>query len=177
MRRLLMPLSAALFISFLPKATLAHCPLCTGGAGAAAGVAALLGVSYGAIGVLIGGFAVALSLWIAHMIKKQYFKGQTMVVFLVIYLTTVLPMLPFFADGVVPIYISWFGEFGTTFNRTYIVNAFALGAFIGTVITLVSPRLSQQITKWRDGETLPFQGLSLTLLLLIITAGGMQWWL
>lgn len=176
MLKLLSPLVAAITLSLLPRAILAHCPLCTGGAGAAAGMAALLGISYGAIGVLIGGFAVALGLWIAHMIKKQYFKGQTMVVFLAIYLTTVLPVLPFFDGGVVPVYVSLFGDFGTVFNRTYIVNTFALGAFIGTVLILVAPKISAALTNLRNGRQLPFQGLVLSLLLLLLAAGGMQLW-
>lgn len=49
----------------LPRATFAHCPLCTIGAGAAAVGAAWLGVSYMVIGVFLGAFGLAIGLWTA----------------------------------------------------------------------------------------------------------------
>jgi hypothetical protein len=47
-----LPLALLLSLA-LPAKALAHCPLCVGGAGAAAALASFLGVKYGAISVLL----------------------------------------------------------------------------------------------------------------------------
>jgi hypothetical protein len=147
----------------------AHCPLCTAGAAAGAGAAALLGVTYGAIGIFLGAFATALGLWMARIIKKKIIPGQYIVVFWAVYLSTLLPLVPLMKDYS-PLYIAWSGDYGSLLHRTYLINWFIVGAAIGTLIVWITPRLSALITKWRGGKTIRFQGLALTLLLL--TAAG-----
>lgn len=151
----------------------AHCPLCTAGAGAMAGAAALAGVKYGAIGIFIGAFAAALGLWAAKMIKKQYFRQQQWLIFAVVYLSTILPLIPFTKDYS-SIFISMSGDYGSLLNRTYLINWFIIGAVLGAVIVFVTPYLSSFSSRLFDGKKIKFQGLIMTLLLLIIAGLLMQ---
>ena len=175
MKRFISLSSAILFLSLIPAKVLAHCPLCVGGAGAAAALASFLGVKYGAIGVFMGGFAVALSLLIANRLPEK-FKFQNIIVAWVIYLTTLLPLYPFLRGDITPWIVSIGGEFGSMLNRTYLIDLFIIGSIIGSLIVLYSMKLSSCITQQRNGETIKFQGLLLTFALLIISAVGMQLW-
>ena len=156
-------------LSLVSAPAYAHCPLCTAGAAAGAGAAALLGITYGTIGIFLGAFATALGLWIARIVKKQYIPAQRTVIFWAVYLSTLVPLVPLLKDYS-PLYISWMGEYGGLLHRTYLINWFIIGAVIGTLIVWLAPRLSALIIKWRDGNVIRFQGLILTLLLLV-TAG------
>ena len=160
-------------LSFMSVPVHAHCPLCTAGAGAAAGLAALLGVKYGAIGVFLGGFATALGLWVPRLVKKRYIVWQNAFLFLAVYLSTLLPLIPFTKDYS-SWFISWRGDYGSLFNRTYLINWFIVGAVIGSLVVYVAPRLSAALIQLRGGKALKFQGIVLTFLLLAITAFLMQ---
>lgn len=176
-RRLI--LIAAAFVSAIslwPEKALAHCPLCTGGAGAAAALAAFLGVKYGAIAVFMGAFATAISLWIAKKIKKQYIRYQPQILFWILYISTLAPMYPFMKGDYVSKYVSLGGEYGSWSNKTYLLDLFFVGAVIGTVIMFASPYLSKAITKRRNGKMIRFQGLIITFVLLTLSAVLMQLW-
>ena len=150
----------------LPTTTQAHCPLCTVGAGALAVLAASVGVSTPTVGVFIGAFALALSLWIAKLIKKKYFANQDIVVVLIIFLSTIIPVMPFIREYR-PLYISFFGKYGSVMHNTYTVNLFLVGSVVGAILLYVSPYISRKITEVR-GKSLPYQGLGITFLLLIV---------
>lgn len=176
MKKTSLTLLSIAFSSFFPTQVFAHCPLCTGGAGAAAALAAFFGVKYGAIAVFMGAFATALALWLAHKVKKQYIKYQSTILFWVIYLSTLLPLYPFLDGDYVSKFVSLSGEYGSWLNKTYLIDLFWVGAITGTLIVYLSPRLSQYITKKRDGNMIKFQGLSLTFILLLIAAIVLQIW-
>lgn len=148
----------------LPAQALAHCPLCTAGAGALAVFAAYLGVSTFTVGVLVGAFALALGLWIAGMPKKQYFKHQRPVLAAAVFLGTVLPVMPLVQDYA-PLYVPLWGRYGNPFNRTYAVNLYLAGIPLGMLALWIAPRLSRALTRAR-GRQLPYQGLGITFLLL-----------
>jgi hypothetical protein len=161
------------WLSTISAPVYAHCPLCTAGAGALAGSVALLGVNYGAIGVFLGAFATALGLWMPRLVKKQFVPRQSLIIFWAVYLSTLLPLLPFTKDYS-SIFISVYGDYGGHLNRTYLINWFIIGAVLGTLIVWLSPRLSAYITRRREGRIVRFQGLIITLLLLTITGVLMQ---
>lgn len=140
---------------------LAHCPLCTAGAGVLAILAASLGVSSVVVGVLIGAFALALSLWISGMVKKQYIPYQKHILTVVIFLGTVIPIMPFI-EHYAPFYVPFIGEYGTT----YTINLYIFGVVIGSFIMFVAPFLSGLITKLRNRQV-PFQGISIAIVLLV----------
>ena len=144
----------------------AHCPLCTIGAAAAAGAAAYFGVHFITIGLFIGAFAASMGWWISNIVKKQFIPYQRAVFVLLSFVTTVFPILPLFKDTS-PLYISFYGSYGSLLNRTYLINTFFIGTLIGTFVMSITPSLSAKITKIR-GKSIPFQGMVLTAVLLIV---------
>lgn len=152
-----------------PKFAWAHCPLCTVGAGALAVAAASLGVSTAVVGVFIGAFALALSIWLARMIKRKYFQGQDAVVVLAIFLSTIIPIMPFIREYR-PLYLSLAGEYGTMLHNTYVINLYLLGAAVGALLLFAAPYVSQAVTRARGGQILPYQGLGITFVLIVLAA-------
>jgi|Deesub1362A_J573_1020465.scaffolds.fasta_scaffold00340_39 hypothetical protein len=163
----------SLFSLFLVKKAQAHCPLCTIGAAAAAGGAAWFGISPVVIGLFIGAFAVSMGWWISRLIKKRYVPLQRLLIISLSFATTVLPLFPVMRD-VYPVYISLTGDYGSLLNRTYLLNLFLVGSIIGGVIVSLTPWLSSKITMLRKGRTFPFQGVILTMLLLVIVGATIQ---
>src|SRR3989344_4609443 len=161
-----------LFFSLaLVKNAYAHCPLCTVGAAAAAGGAAWLGVSKIVIGVFIGAFAISIGWWISNLIKKQYVPFQRPLIILFSFATTVFPLLGLeIMRSNYPLLVSFFGDYGSLFNRRYIINLFFIGSIIGGFIVSLTPWLSRRITIIRNGKMLPYQGILLTFALLVISS-------
>lgn len=158
----------------LPNIAQAHCPLCTVGAGAAAALAAWLGVKIIVIGVFLGAFALAMGLWIARLVKYKFpYKGPLLGV--VSFLFTIFPLQPLFQDYT-SLYITWGGEYGSIFNRTYVLDRFVIGAVIGAVILTVAPFLSRWIQKKR-GKLIPYQGITIVFAALVVVALILQFFL
>ncbi|MDO8443964.1 MAG: hypothetical protein Q7S80_00450, partial [bacterium] len=146
--------------------------LCTIGAGAVAVGASFLGVKDIVTGIFIGAFAVALGLWSAKLIKKQFIRFQNEIITIVIFLLTVLPVSQV-VKSYLPLYIDWGGAYGSVFNRTYVFNALVVGSVIGALIMLISPRLSRKL-KDKRGHSFPFQTMAIIFVLLIITGLVLQ---
>jgi len=150
-------------IIFLSKSVMAHCPLCVVGAGAAGAAAMWLGVSKVVVALFLGAFAMAMGMWFARIIKKKYIPLQNFLIVALIFFTTVLPLMPLF-KALGPLYLSFIGDYGTT----YVFNYSLASSFLGGIIVLSTPSISKAITKKRNYKTFPFQGTLLTLILLII---------
>lgn len=163
-RLLLTPL-----LIFLPKVASAHCPLCTAGAGALAVFAASVGISTMVVGVMIGGFALALSTWIAKLPKKQYIPLQYHILILVVFLGTIIPIMPFIIEYR-PLYVQLMGEYGGWLHNTYAINLFVAGSILGALLMFAGPFVSKGLTRLRDGRIIPYQGITISLLLLIIAS-------
>jgi hypothetical protein len=151
-------------ITLIPKVVSAHCPLCTVGAGALAILAASLGVSSVVVGVFIGAFSLALGLWISRAVKKQYIRFQKQIVTALLFLSTVIPIMPFI-EHYGPLYVPFIGQYGTT----YTINLYILGVIIGAVIMFSAPYISAFITKTR-GKQIPFQGIAIAMSLLLLVS-------
>ena len=160
-------LAAALLLSI--QAVKAHCPLCTIGTAAAAGGAAYLGVSNAAIGIFIGAFAVSIGWWFGRVIKKQFIPYQKPALIGFSFVTTVWPMMAFLSD-IHPLYLSWLGSYGTTLA----IDMFLIGSLIGGIIVSLTPWVSKRITALRNGKMIPFQGILLTLCLLLVAGTIVQ---
>ena len=148
---------------FLSKIISAHCPLCTIGAGVAGAGAIWLGVSKVVVALFIGAFAMSMGMWFSKIPKKRYMPFQKTAIITIVFLTTVLPLIPLF-KAIGPLYLSFVGEYGAT----YAVNYSLASSFLGGLIVFISPSLSKSLTKMRKEKTIPFQGTILTLSLLII---------
>lgn len=160
---------SAFFLIFLSKFVMAHCPLCTIGAGAVGAGAIWLGVSKVVVALFIGAFAMSMGMWFSRIPKKQYIPLQKFFIISIIFLTTVLPLMPLF-KALGPLYLSFIGNYGTT----YVFNYSLVSSFFGGLIVLLMPSTSRFITKKRNGKTLPFQGTLLTLFLLVIIGAILQ---
>src|SRR3989344_7835140 len=115
------------FFAFLNGVS-AHCPLCTAGVAAAAGGALWLGVQKAVVGLFVGAFAVSTGWWVSKLVKKQYVPRQKAVIIVLSFLLTVLPLYSLLSD-VYPLYITWGGEYGSLFNRTYVLNSGIISTF------------------------------------------------
>lgn len=165
-RKIFQGLIGFVFVT-IPSVAQAHCPLCTVGAGAAAAVAVWLGVKIMVIGVFMGAFALAMGLWIARLIKYKFpYKGALLGLFS--FVLTIFPLQPLFQDYT-SLYITWGGEYGSIFNRTYVLDRFVIGAVIGAVILVAAPFLSRWIQKKR-GQLIPYQGIAIVFAALIVMA-------
>lgn len=151
-----------IFLFFISRVN-AHCPLCTIGAGAAAAGAIWLGVSKVVVALLIGGFAMSMGMWFSRVVKKKYIPFQKTIIVLVVFLTTVLPLMPIF-KAIGPLYIPFIGAYGITYALNYSLGS----SLLGGVIVFFAPTLSNKLTKARNGKMIPFQGIVLTLALLLI---------
>ncbi len=147
----------------------AHCPLCTIGAGAAAGAAVWLGVSKVVVAMFIGAFAMSMGMWFSKIIKKQYIPFQKTIIILAVFLTTVFPIMPLF-KAIGPLYLSFIGEYGIT----YAVNYSIASSFLGALVVFISPLTSKGLSKLRNGKIIPFQGVIITLLSLILIGAIIQ---
>jgi len=151
-------------LAFLPslfflKEVSAHCPLCTGAVVAGAIGAKYLGLDITIVGIFAGAFAISLALWINRKLKN-YFKYQNTLIIISMFLLTIIPVLAFVKDMT---YIN-------LFNKVYFVNKSLLGSIIGSVITLFAYYLHNYI-KLKHGKVLfPYQGVILTILLLIMAS-------
>lgn len=161
---------------FLIEKVSAHCPLCTVGAAAAAGGALWLGVSNVVVSLFLGAFAISMGLWFGKLIKKKYVPYQNFLIVIASFLLTILPILPIISSehGFLPLYISLIGDYGSLLNRTYLINTSLLSSLSGGILVFISPFISKNISKLRNGKIIPFQGVAITLTILIITGIIMQ---
>lgn len=162
-----------LFSIFSIPLVAAHCPLCTAGAAVVGGGAILLGVKTIVVGVFIGAMAVSTGYWFSRLIKGKYVPLQKHGIIFLSFGLTIIPLMKLFSD-VFPLYISWFGGYGTLFNSTYVLNSFMSGSVFGGIAVMASPWVSKQITNLRNGRKIPFQGVAVTLSLLIILGSIIQ---
>ena len=148
---------------FLASRVVAHCPLCTIGAGAAAGAAVWLGVSKVAVVLFIGAFAMSMGMWFSKIIKKKFIPFQNFIIITLVFALTFFPLLPLF-KAIGPVYLSSIGEYGTTFAVDYSLYS----GLLGGLMVLVSPSVSRKITKLRKGKHIPFQIMILSFSALLI---------
>jgi len=173
---ILLTFVAVIGIFGIASTALAHCPLCTAGAGLAAIGASWLGIGTAPVGVFVGAFSIALGLWIARALPKRYVSYQRTVLVALSFVTTVFPLIPILREYI-PIYISVAGGYGTLLNRTYLIPAILAGAIVGGGLTLAAPHVSRWLTSVRNGRAFPYQGVAITFTLLFVAGALFELWL
>jgi hypothetical protein len=148
---------------------MAHCPLCTIGAAGAAGAAVWLGVSKVVVALFIGAFSMSMGMWFSKLIKKKFIPFQTFLITAIVFATTLFPLMPLFS-AIGPLYLPFIGVYGTTFAINYSLYS---GLF-GGLIMFISPMANKKITKLRKGKHIPFQGMILSFLLLLVIGTVIQ---
>jgi hypothetical protein len=152
----------------LPLGAQAHCPLCTAGAGLLAVAAISFGISPIIIAVLIGAFGWTLGLWFSSAVKRQYIPLQKPVIAVLTFVLTVLPLQPL-VQIYAPLHLSLGGQYGSLLYNTYLINLYLVGSVFGAVLVAIAPFVSRLVTKLR-GRSFPYQGLSITILLLVLAS-------
>ena len=109
---------------------------------------------------------MSMGMWFARIIKKRYIPFQRTLIIIVVFLTTVLPLLPIFS-AIGPLYLSFIGG---VYGTTYAINYSLVSSFLGGVIMFISPGLNKKIKEKRNGKGIPFQSILITFILLGITA-------
>ncbi|HLD18620.1 MAG TPA: hypothetical protein VJB90_01260 [Candidatus Nanoarchaeia archaeon] len=150
----------------------AHCPLCTIGVAAAAGGASLLGLNDGVIGIFVGAFAISTGWWASGLIKKKYIPYQRLLLITFSFIGTVVPLFILF-KGFYPLYISFWGGYGSLFNRVYLVNLFLVGSSLGGLVVIGSPWISKKFSGM-VGKTFPFQLIGITFAILLLLGAIIQ---
>jgi len=153
-------------ILFFPTVVSAHCPLCTAGAGILAAIAVSLGVPMLIISTLLGGFALAMGLWLAKLPKKAYFRYQYQIIAWMVYFSTVIPLWPVLKEYKI-LYAPYLGF--DKYADKIPVNVYLVGIILGALSLAVAPYFSKRLTKLVGGKQLiPFQGIIITLILLVL---------
>lgn len=164
---------------FLAEGVKAHCPLCTIGAGAAAAGAVYLGVSPAVVAILIGAFAMSMAMWSSTWLDKKLGHKNYMllkypaVIIALVFLSTIIPIVPMLATFK-GFNIFLYGSYGSLLNNSYMYNLSWVTSLLGAVIVFVSPKLNTKIKLKRKKQDIPFQGIAITLSMLIVVAGLFQ---
>ena len=138
----------------------AHCPLCAGAVGAAAVGASYLGIDNSIVGLFVGAFSISTGLWFAKKMKRKYFKFQSFSIVLSSFLFTVIPSAKIVNDL----------DYISLFNNIYFLDKILMGSIIGGLITLLALYLHEKIKQVNGKVLVPYQGVFLTLILLIISS-------
>ncbi|MDP3982205.1 MAG: hypothetical protein Q8P70_01490 [bacterium] len=152
-----------------PRMVFAHCPLCTVGAAAAGGVALYFGVSPFVVGIFIGAALFSMGWWFGHLVSSRFSRALFWPVTLGTFALSLFPLLPLFRE-VIPLYVSMAGEYGSLLHRVYVLDLFFMGSLAGAGIVLISPFVSSKITQIATRQLVPYQGVLVTLVLLVILA-------
>ncbi len=158
---------AALMLA--PGLASAHCPLCTLGAGGAALLAAYLGISAAPVGVFVGAFGLAAGLWSAKLLRRRYVRGQADILGVLSFASVVIPVMPMMKQYY-SLYVPWVGAYG----RTFAIDKFLVGAIVGAVLLYAAPALSRKLTRLRGDRMVPYQGMLISLALLVVASGALE---
>lgn len=158
---------------FYPITVSAHCPLCTAAIGVATVSAKYYGMDLSVVGVFVGAFAISTGLWVGKKFKN-YFKFQLPLIVLLSFVLTVVPIMALGSDSVY-LPILWFGEAGSLFNKVYWVDKLLFGSIIGSITSIFAFGLHDFVKKLHGKVLFPFQGITLTLLLLALAGLLLQW--
>ena len=140
----------------------AHCPLCAGAVGVAAVGASYMGIDNSIVGLFVGAFSISTGIWFAKKIKKKYFKFQSFSLVLSSFLLTVIPSAKVVND------LSYFKFVLFGLNKIYFIDKILVGSIIGALITLFALYLHNKIKQINGKVLIPYQGVFLTLILLIM---------
>lgn len=166
-------LMAFVLILLLGNPATAHCPLCTGAIGATAVSAKYYGLDLTLIGMLIGAFGISTGLWAGRGIKRQFISYQLPIIVILSFLLTVIP-LRFISEENIYIPILLMGEPGSMLNRVYWIDKIIFGGIIGGFTTILAFWLHIRIKKLNGKVLFPYQGIALTLALLLMSGLAMH---
>lgn len=155
---LLMPLMLSILI--IPS-VMAHCPLCTAGAGAGIGIAKAYGVDDSISGLLIGALIASSGLW-AHNVLKKRKINIPLQAFLLIIIMFLLFAVPFYYKGLIinfEMVRSMPEQHSMLGMGTYGIDKLLFGMIFGTILLSAVFITSDHIKLKRGKRLFAFQGL------------------
>ncbi len=146
-----------LSILISPALVSAHCPLCTAAVGSGLVIARSVGIDDSVVGIWVGALIISSALWLNKFLVKRNknFKFQKGIVIVTFFLITVVP---FYFSNLINFQYTLFG-----------VDRLLFGTILGCVITLASFDISKRIRNNNNKPVMPFQSISLTVAILIIS--------
>jgi hypothetical protein len=156
-------LLAALFgvqYSMFATNILAHCPLCTAGAGAGLALSRWLGIDDSITGIWIAAFIGATSLWMVSSIKKKYIPFQNSILYLAVFVSTVWS---FYAFNLVN------DHAGLIMGYPKVIAGMGAGGVIFYAVELIN----QLIKRVRGSVLFPYQPIAFSLGAMLATSAGM----
>ena len=157
-------LSSILFSLVLLTPAFAHCPLCAAATGATVMVTRAYGIDDLAVGTFMGGFVLSTSLWFDRIIKKRN-KGSQYIPMQALILTLFGLLFTLFT-------YYWANLMGPFLPTLFGLNKLFLGTVVGTVVAFSGFELHKLIRRNMQRSLIPFQGIFLTLLSLVIVNIG-----
>ena len=157
-----MKLFLTLLILFFarPSTVQAFCPLCVVATGTGVGFFRWLGVDDTIIGLWLGGFTLATTLWLAKELSKK--NLQRSFALLLSFCFSYLSLL---------LLCQRLGFFHYPFHKLWGVNRLLLGILLGSGLMALSPSLDRFLRKQNQGKQfISFQKIVVSLLLLFTTS-------
>ncbi len=145
----------------------AHCPLCTGAIGVATVSAKYYGVDSSIIGLLVGAFGISTGLWMGQRIGKYI-----PLIVLASFLLTIIPLQAVSNENIY-LPVLWWGPAGSLLNKVYWLNKFITGSIIGGIVTMTAFWLHTTIKRSNGRVLFPYQGVVMTLSLLLLSGIGL----
>ncbi len=175
MRKIIFAVPALLAFVFSSTPAFAHCPLCVGAVGMAVASAKVFGVDLSIVGLLAGALAISSGLWVARLIKTEYFRYQLPSILILSYALTVIPsVLLVGIQENIYIPVNLFGDVGSMFNKIYWIDKLLFGSLFGVGIALLAFKLHLKIKELYGKVLFPFQGVLLTVGVLVAASLAFQ---
>ena len=165
-------LRSLLLIPLMAAVARAHCALCTAAVGATAITMKYFGLDASVIGLFVGAFGVSTGMWFGKKIK-EYVPYQLHLLILASFVLTTVPLSGTVSE---PIYLPvlLFGAPGSVFNKVYWPDKFLIGSVLGGILALVAYYAHITIKRHRGGVLFPYQGIALTIGILVIAGACLQ---
>lgn len=166
LKNLLLVILVFISLTIIPK-VYAHCPLCSAATGAAVATTRFYGLNDCIVGLFIGGFIISTALWFNNfLLKKNKNKNYLPLQSVILVLFSLSATISTF----------YFADLLNSSSKIFGVNNLIFGTITGTIITPIGFLLSNLIKKVKGKVLLPFQGIILPLILLIITGLVFYFW-
>ena len=137
----------------------AHCPLCVAGAGAGLSLSRILGIDDSITGVWMAAFLGAMGFWLNNSIKKTYIPYQKLVIYVVIFITTILSFYKF-------------GLINEHNGLIYNLPKLTFGMLLGGVLFYLVDKANILIKEKKGKVIFPYQSIILMLGSMIILSIG-----
>lgn len=137
----------------------AHCPLCVAGAGAGLSLSRILGIDDSITGVWMAAFLGAMGFWLNNFIKKTYIPYQKLVIYVVIFVTTILSFYKF-------------GLINEHNGLIYNLPKLTFGMILGGVLFYLVDKANILIKEKKGRVMFPYQSIILMLGSMIVLSIG-----